>query len=157
MGSLSSDPTSLTTSKLKPQNQVNRQVRVDAVIGKKGEGVEGRLEEEERPYFMDRVFLKFRAHTPLWMRASNAMEKARARQCQAGEGRAWAAPGDTSFSSLCPAHTHFIIAAAAARASWVFRGSGCRGGNELPHMPQPQQAVLGTRSGRGTWLRRMGI
>lgn len=41
MGSLSSDPTSLTTSKLKPQNQVNRQVRADAVIGKKGEGGRG--------------------------------------------------------------------------------------------------------------------
>lgn len=33
---MSSDPTSLTTSKLKPQNQVNTQVRVDSVIGKKG-------------------------------------------------------------------------------------------------------------------------
>lgn len=53
MGSLSFDPTSLTTSKLKPQNQENRQVRADAVIGKKGEA---RLEEEERPYFMDRAF-----------------------------------------------------------------------------------------------------
>lgn len=49
VGNLSSDPTSLTTSKLKAQNQVNRQVRADPVIGKKEEVEEERVEEEERP------------------------------------------------------------------------------------------------------------
>ena len=110
MESVSSDPTSLTTSKLKPQNQVNTQVRVDSVIGKKGV-------RRKRGHIL---------HTE-----SSSSSEPTLYHTVRGEGPCLPVPGleraeppltpgDTSLSSPCPAHTHFIIAAAAAWASWVF-------------------------------------
>lgn len=61
-------------------------MRLDAVIGRKPgwRGV-GRMQEEERPYFVDQVFLKFRTHAPQWMRSLTAMEKKDRAVVQAGE------------------------------------------------------------------------
>lgn len=86
-----------------------------------------KMQEEERSYFIDRVFLKFRIHIAHWVWSSNAMEKKDGAQQRPGR-RAWANPR-RYFSFLpaaagrlpppCPACAPYIIAAAAIWVSWL--------------------------------------